>query len=71
MWLFIFFVSIGCGCSLSVDGGHLGPESSLVIKASYLSPGVWEVSRVFFLCFVLASICVQLLFRLLKEIVIL
>ncbi len=33
-------VSVGRGCSPIADGGHLGPESLLIIKASYLSP-VW------------------------------
>ncbi len=40
-------VSVGWGCSPNADGGDLGPESFLIIKASYLYPvGVcgWGIS---------------------------
>ncbi len=38
----LFVFQWGRGCSPNADGGHLGPESFLIIKAFYLSPvGVW------------------------------
>ncbi len=52
-------VSVGRGCSPIADGGHLGPEFFLIIKASYLFPVWCGKFLITLLCYWFAGTCVQ------------